>query len=246
MNQSYQSTEESEHSSSEIEEDIKSQKSEESEEVKSLETNEAKFSTKNLEKNPKIFIELEIFLFSPTEEYMKEAQTLINEHKETFEKNHIFGMIENAAQHRPFHLRYYYLLLKDINIHIPNSLYQYEFISYLYLQGICPKNKIRLFQNLTKTIEEYENVFKKDSIFSFVSHDDLESVVFLSSSLDLQTHEANLFYPNINLLDLSIFCGSTKCFKYFFINSFQFTNVSAQWSIRGVNEEIIQYLEHQG
>jgi hypothetical protein len=246
MNQTHQQTGAFEHPLIEKEERFESQKIHESEERISGETIDENFSFKNFEKNLKIFQELEVFLFSPTDENINKAKTLINKYKVSLEKNHIFGMINFAAEHRPFHFRSYYLLLKDTNIDLPNYLDQSDFISYLYLLDVYPKSKINKFKNSNKTIEEYENVFQKDSIFSFVSKDDLASIVILSSSIDLQKQKTRLLYENINLSDLSIFCGSTKCFKYFLINSFQVTNESVKWSIRGGNEEIIQFLEQQG
>ena len=143
-----------------------------------------------------------------------------------------------------------------------------EYIIYLYNQN--PNSY--LFRKMTYFVEDLSN--KDDySLFELFNNETMDETInycsiiysdnpnalnnfsdFISinkNNLKIQDdNPLRSFLPNqiteISIIDLCCFFGSIKCFKYFFMNEFGFTDKTQKYSVMGGNFEIIRIIVQKG
>ena len=98
-----------------------------------------------------------------------------------------------------------------------------------------------------------------DDLFNPISNDYLDSFCSILNSLpnfqldqnvtfqyDTHCNIINLAGPFFYLIDICALFGSTKCFKYIFMNLESIPNQAASYAIKGGSFEIVQILNQKG
>ena len=193
---------------------------------------------------------LEGLIYDGRPNSIEQAKKIINQNNE-YSQQSIYYLIINAASIRPFSYQIYaelWLSIPTKNMNFPSNL----FTNYLVKRSILPYQCLfgRKFQD--KIIEDYENVFSKETLEYIISKDDLASFLsFISSSDNNLTLRTLLNSPvsydtNDNMIDcmsLAAFCGAESIFKYLLeSNHKRITQMTIEYAIRGGKWEIIQQI----
>ena len=193
---------------------------------------------------------LEGLIYDGRPNNIEEAKKILKENNE-FSQQSVYYLIINAASIRPFSFQIYaelFLSIPTKSMSFPSNC----FTNYLVKRSILPAQCLFGRKFPDKSIEDYENVYTKETLEYIVSKDDLGSFLsFISSSDNSITLKTLLNSPvsydtNDNMIDcisLAAFCGAKSIFMYLLeSNHKRITQMTIEYAIRGGKWEIIHQI----
>ena len=128
------------------------------------------------------------------------------------------------------------------------------FVIYLYTKKLISKNQISFWDEtkekeiLSKTIEEYENPIKPNTLEWYAQIDDVQTFVSFSTNHNINLTKTTIICNGWTfwLVDFVCFCGSINILKYFVLNNIKPTTLSVEKSVQGGSEKIVEYLSSYG
>ena len=188
------------------------------------------------------YCELERLVFLATPESIENAKEVIKNNPILPSNIFICDLILQASRQRRFSfpiLADLWAFLKPSNGTFNGSI---RFVEYLYKRGLIKKESLKFIPNASKTIEEYEDVFPYNSIYYAVSKDDVNKVVFLSSTTNIKKERVTIDDSKVSLLTVAALCGSVRVFKYMIVNGCTIDRDTAEHALMGGSEQIVEII----
>ena len=208
------------------------------------------YSYKSIPEKYQKWAYLEGLIYDGRPENIEQANQIILQNND-FSQQSIYALLINAANIRPFSFQTYarlWISMPTKTMNFPSNL----FTNYLVKRSLLPAECLFGRKYPDKTIEDYENVYSKDSLEYIISKDDLPSFLSFISSTDSNTTLKTLlsspisYDTNNNMIDcmsLAALCGSKTIFSYLLdSNQRRATQMTIEYAIRGGNWDIIHQL----
>ena len=196
-------------------------------------------------------IPFEEIVYHMTKENYEEVKKLIPKYMEI--KNWLQNLIQCAAETRLFDFKLYYDLIQLTGkSEIMFSKYNY-FPRYLFVKNYIKQSDFKCEipqSNELRTIDEYENPIKENTLEYFISHDDVQSFVSLIATKDIDIsgrYKINICgYKFSSIPEFVCYCGSLNILKYLIINNAKLTKITIRDSVLNGSEELIEFLYQKG
>ena len=151
---------------------------------------------------------------------------------------------------RPLHRRFVLQILKAIN----NSDFEDKpyIMNYMlnqpFLKILLVKSKIFNDEKISSNpqYDDYIDVYKAGTLESIIKEDDLESlqqIVLEKTTFDFNQQGIVEFECPMSILDIAVFYGASRIFKYLLLNDAKLSTLTPAFAISNGNPEIIHALE---
>ena len=200
-----------------------------------METNQVTYSNKNVPEYLLPYVELEDVVFDEKIVSTDKIKEILSKYS-CFSDNFVKYLLVTAYKVRPFSYPIYNQILAD---------FQVSDVDIRNLSVLQSSDRTRFLFGAIDYSIKYP-IFPIDSIFHAAVNNDVDKVVFMSSTVDVTTITENYDSKEITLIDAAAFAGAVGVFKYLSINGCSITLTTAEYSIKGGNEEIISLIVQAG
>ena len=200
-----------------------------------MESNQVSYSMSNVPEYLVPYVELEDVVFDDTTVSTDKIKEILGKYS-CFSDKFVKMLILAAQKVRPFAHRKYQEIADDFKV------------DFNYNRELTELQRFEVNRMLFGFEEKVQRdpVFPVDSIFYAATQDDLDKVVFMSSSIDITTVTEEFDGKPISLLDAAALAGALNVFKYLSINGCSIVPSTAENAIKGGNEEIIAMIVQAG
>ena len=194
-------------------------------------------------------VEIENLIWECTKESLEKAEKMMN----FFDKVYIQQLIFIVSEFRAFHIKE----LCDLFIKTgPCQVDIYtikKFHCYFYLRNAISKDCFlynKPHEEYLKSIDEYENLIKDDSLWRIIQSDDASrftEYVTLNNISSFDSDNYHIFIDtDYRIIDFVCYSGSINILKYAIINKCPINNKSIRSAIAGGNLDIVEFLYSEG